>query len=764
MPQINNPQLISASGPQFPALPTLAERIDFVLGFLRRRYLIILVCLLLSLPVAGVYLYTTPPTYTASAVMMIETRKGPLESLLAITPFDPVWIESQVGVLKSQSVAAYVVKQLRLADDRQFLRPEGGLPDKLFASLGWGPSEPKSEAERVGEAIGTVLGGLDVKRVGQSYMMRIDFRSQNPEHAIKVANAMIEGYIFDQLNAKYQANRRGGDWLQERLQTLREQAAAAERAVLEFKAKNNIVAIGPTLMNEKQLSEISGQLAMARSQTSDLQIRLNRIRAVREAYQQDKPAAAADESVTEAMSNGIISGLRTQYLSLVNREADWSVRYGKNHAAVANLRNQIRDLRRSIHDELGRIEETAKSEYDIAKKRQDELDKALATLISQSSETNQAKITLFSLEAAAQSYRKLYDNFLQRHTETLQQQTFPVSDARSISPASVRQTAPKPALVWTLTIFAGAMLGVGLGAFREIMDRRFRTGEQVRSVLATECLALVPLLTERRKRVGSGRQSLALLSSVADGIAPRSICSAPEIMRTVADSPLSPYAEAIRSIKLTVDQNGNREAQYSSKVIGLTSCLPSEGKSTLAAAMAALIAQSGDRVILLDCDLRHPSLTRALAPKASAGFLDVIAGKIDLEDAVWNDPITNMTFLPAGATSDVSAADILASDAAKQLFGMLQIKFDYVIVDLAPLGVGVDVRATSGLINSYVLVIEWGATKIDAVQKALRNAPNVQANIVGAVLNKVNMAVVKRYDNYGASYRYGQPPPAGSMN
>jgi succinoglycan biosynthesis transport protein ExoP len=755
VPQIDNPQLISANGPQFPALPTLAERIDFVLGFLRRRYLIILVCLLLSLPVAGVYLYTTPPTYTASAVMMIETRKGPLESLLAITPFDPVWIESQVGVLKSQSVAAYVVKHLRLADDRQFLRPEGGLPDKLFASLGWGPSEPKSEAERVGEAIGTVLGGLDVKRVGQSYMMRIDFRSQNPEHAVKVANAMIEGYIFDQLNAKYQANRRGGDWLQERLQTLREQAAAAERAVLEFKAKNNIVAVGPTLMNEKQLSEISGQLAMARSQTSDLQIRLNRIRAVREAYQQEKPAAAADESITEAMSNGIISGLRTQYLSLVNREADWSVRYGKNHTAVANLRNQIRDLRRSIHDELGRIEETAKSEGEIAKKRQDDLDKALVTLISQSSETNQAKVTLFSLEAAAQSYRKLYDNFLQRHTETLQQQTFPISDARSISPASVRQTAPKPAVVWTLTIFAGGMLGVGLGAFREIMDRRFRTGEQVRSVLATECLALVPLLTEGQMRVGS----------VADRIAPRSICSAPKIMRTVAESPLSPYAEAIRSIKLTVDQNSNRAAQqYSSKVIGLTSCLPSEGKSTLAAAMAALIAQRGDRVILLDCDLRHPSLSRALAPDASAGFLDVIAGKIELEDAVWNDPITNMAFLPAGATSDVSAADILASDAAKQLFGMLQIKFDYVIVDLAPLGVGVDVRATSGLIDSYILVIEWGATKIDSVQKALRDAPNVQANIVGAVLNKVNMAVMKRYVNYGASYHYGQPPGRGAVN
>ena len=424
-----------------------------------------------------------------------------------------------------------------------------------------------------------------------------------------------------------------------------------------------------------------------------------------------------------------------------------------------NLRNQIRDIRRSIRDELGRIEETSKSEYEIAKKRQDELEKGLATLISQSTQTNQAQVALFSLEAAAQSYRKLYDNFLQRHTETVQQQSFPISDARAVSPASVSKIGPRTLQVWIVTIFAGGMLGVGLGAFREIMDRKFRTSEQVRTVLATECLAMVPLVTEDRKRVFSGRRSLAALPSAAERIAPRSICSAPKIMRTVIDLPSSLYADAIRSIKLTVDQNS--EAKFT-KVIGLTSCLASEGKSTLAAAMAALIAQGGDRVILLDCDLRHPSLSRALAPDASAGFLDVVAGKIDLAAAVWNDQTTNMAFLPVGANAGVpNAAEILASEAAKSLFDILQIKYDYVIVDLPPLVAGVDVRATSGLIDSYVMVIEWGATKIDAVQYALRNAPSVRANIVGAVLNKVDLAAMKRYDSYGANYYYGQPRKAG---
>jgi succinoglycan biosynthesis transport protein ExoP len=518
---------------------------------------------------------------------------------------------------------------------------------------------------------------------------------------------------------------------------------------------------------------MSGQLATARAHASDVQARLERIQAVRQAYQQDQSATAVDETVSEAMSNAIISKLRTQYLDLMNREADWSVRYGKNHVAVVNLRNQIRDIRKSIRDELGRIEETHKSEFEIGKKRQEELEQGLAALVSQSTETNQAQVALFSLESAAQSYRKLYDSFLQQHTESVQQQSFPISDARSISPASVRQTGPLTFRAWMITIFAGGMLGVGFGVLREIMDRGFRTREQIQSILGTECLALVPLLTDGSSKsvfrflrdkqsthVYRDKQSVAVQSrsrgivpiSIVDRMASRKLRPASKVWRTIVDAPSSPYADAIRSIKLALDL---RSEAASSKVIGLTSCLPSEGKSSIAAAMAMLIAQGGARVILVDCDVRNPSLTRALASDASVGFLDVVDRNVALADAVWSDPTTNMAFLPAGANLPLpNSTEILASDAAKSLFVALQIKYDYVIVDLAPLVAAVDVRASSRFIDSYLLVIEWGSTKTDAVQYALRNAPGVQENIVGTVLNKVDMAVMGRYDSYGANYYY----------
>jgi polysaccharide biosynthesis transport protein len=755
-------------GPE-PAAPTLGAQIDIVTGFLRRRYLLILTGLLLSVPLGALYLHITPASYTASAVMMIEPRKSALDSLVSSAIPDAAWIDSQSIALKSANVASHVVKQLRLADDSEFVRSGVWWFDKLLARLGWGEDpDPKTEAERVGAAISAFNNGLDIRRIGQSYMMRIDFRSPNREQATRIANAVIDAYIFDQLNGKYQAYRRAGDWLQERLQALREQAAAAERAVIEFKSKNNIVAAGGALMNEKELTDISTGSVSARVNASELQNRLERIRAVRNAYQQDKPTSAEqDETVSEAMNSGIITKLRTQYLDLVNREADWSARYGKNHNAVVNLRNQIKDIRRSIYDELGRIEETVKSDYEIAKKRQADFDNSLTKLISQSTETNQAQITLFTLDAAAKSYRRLYDNFLQRYTESVQQQTFPVTEARQISAASATKTAPKRAQVWMVTVIAGGLIGAGLGALREITDRRFRSREQVQSVLATECLALVPLLADNsRKRIFSSRKALTLQSrrdekfAIARPVATRDICSIPKIMQTVIDAPSCPYVEAIRAIKLTIDLN----SQANTKMIGLTSCQPSEGKSTVAVAMATLIAQSGVRVILVDCDLRHSSISRLLAPDASAGFLDVVAGTADLADVVWVDPTTQMEFLPVGASVS-NATEILASRASKSLFDSLKIKYDYVIVDLAPLVANMDVRATAGLIDSYLLVIEWGATKIDAVQYALRNAPAVHANIIGAVLNKVDIAAMRRYDRHGADgYYYGQPRRAKAVN
>lgn len=214
--------------------------------------------------------------------------------------------------------------------------------------------------------------------------------------------------------------------------------------------------------------------------------------------------------------------------------------------------------------------------------------------------------------------------------------------------------------------------------------------------------------------------------------------------------PLSRFAESIRSIKLGIELSA---LQSPNKVIGVTSSLPHEGKSTIAASLAQIIAQAGKSVILIDCDLRNPSLSRALAPNAASGLLEVISNTQPIEEIVWKEPKTNMVFLPAVKRLPLlHTSEILMTEHMRKLFERLRSTYDYVIVDLPPLSPIVDVRATAPLVDCFILVVEWAKTKMDVVQHALHTAPNVYENLVGVVLNKTDIKSLARYDYYTSDY------------
>ena len=213
---------------------------------------------------------------------------------------------------------------------------------------------------------------------------------------------------------------------------------------------------------------------------------------------------------------------------------------------------------------------------------------------------------------------------------------------------------------------------------------------------------------------------------------------------TTIDAPLSRYTEAIRSIKLANDLSG---AVKNNRVVGFTSSLPNEGKSTIAFSLAQLMSQVGARIILVDCDLRNPSLTREFAPHAKVGLIDVMAGRLRSKK-------------PFGKTRQQSchscqyivskfrvahSSEVLSSAPVRKLFEQLRESYDYVVVDLPPLAPIVDVRAATHLVDSFVFVIEWGRTKIDVVEHALGHAPGVYDNLLGVVLNKVDMNIFGRY-------------------
>ena len=293
------------------------------------------------------------------------------------------------------------------------------------------------------------------------------------------------------------------------------------------------------------------------------------------------------------------------------------------------------------------------------------------------------------------------------------------------------------------------MFGVGIGVFRQMTDRVFRTTDQVEAALHTECISIVPCV-KRRTRSGLG---------VVSGRA--SVFSRRGIMWDTIDAPFSRYAEAIRAIKFAVDSNGDAMA---SKVIGVTSSLPNEGKSTIAGSLALLAADAGAKVILVDCDLRNPQLSSRLAPNAKFGLLNVIAGDKSIEQAVITDASTGLAFLPTGRSSKerahskdrANSNEILSCEAVRKVFEQFREKYEYIVVDLSPIAPIVDVRSTTRFIDSYVLAVEWGCTKVNLVEHALKQASGIYAKLIGVVLNKTPIASLGQYQGHLNDYYTGK--------
>jgi succinoglycan biosynthesis transport protein ExoP len=772
MLQINKSRLVPEQATAASEFVSPAELYAAVAGFVRRQFRVIAFVLLLSLALGAAYLFTAPARYTAHAVLVIDTHKTQFsqQSPLGDLPIDSATIDTQIEILKSENIAQSVIKQLHLTEDPEFVSPPAGVIGTsigiITSALTFStPSLPRpgegasSEFQLMRGALGTFQSKLSVARLGLTYAIAIDYQSFSPDRAAQVANAVADGYVVDELEAKYQTTRRAAAWLQDRLKELREESSKAERAVVDYKAKNNIVDTGGRLMNEQQLAELSSNLIQARAQTSEAKARLERVQQILSTDDLD-PAGSAAATVTDTLHNEVITKLRQQYLDYSAKVSDWTTRYGASHLAVVNLRNQMRELRRSILDELRRIAETYKSDYEISKTREDSVQKSLDQIVSESQTTNEAQIVLHDLESSAQSYRALYDNFLQRYMESVQQQSFPISEARLITQAAPPQgkSAPRISLVLMLAGVGGLILGAGIGVLRDISDRVFRTTGQVEERLQADCISVVPLVKGGMSSVNDAPKTFRppdpQVTELAPFADPAIISRDQSMLWTIVDSPFSRFAESIRAIKVATDLSNVVKAN---RVIGITSSLPNEGKSTIATALAELISHGGGRALLVDCDLRNPSLSRKLTPHATAGLLDLIAGKALPDEVVCTEPVTGLAFLPAVVHTRLAhTSEILASEATRQVFEKLREAYDYIIVDLSPLAPVVDVRAMTHLVDSFVFVVEWGRTKIDIAQHALGGARGVYENLLGIVLNKANMDTFGRYERYRGNYYYNR--------
>lgn len=724
------------------------DMIGFALGLLRRQYVVIAAATALAVAAAFAYVRYTPPTYTAPTQILLNNPKAQSvqqESPLAEPALDLTEIETQIQLLKSSATAIAVIKQLNLEADPDLNSPG---PFAWLQRIVRGrnappPGEGHADDEPTEGLIYAFLDRLQAHRVGYSNIIEISYSSSSAARAAKIVNTVANAYIKEQLNAKLAAGRSATDWLQDRLREIGDQARTEERAVDTYKIEHNMVSSGGKPIDEQQVADFNTRIVAARAQTSDALARLNRYEALLRA---DSAAAPSAEmmggAVTDALSSPIINSLRTEFLELQRRDSEWTAKYGETHLAVKELRIRMRELGNSIRNEVRRLADASRNDYELAQKRQQEMEKLLSDVVTTSRSTNSAEIALREMESRAKGYRNLYDTYQQRFVGAVQQGSFPISQARVIYPALPpdSKSKPKSALILALGAFGGLAFGVAMGLMRELADRVFRTPAQVEKELSLPCFSVVP----RMPATGKPRTPRRDDRQADADCHQRLVSTLHSVDSTVVGMPFSRFAETIRSAKIGIDLNPTRT---SNKVIGVTSSLPDEGKTTIAASLARLIAHSGRSVIIIDCDLRHPSLSNQLAPNAPFGLVEVIRGARPLEDAIWRDPKTNFAFLPAVRRRPLfHTSEMLASEATRRLFDQLRDAFDYVIVDLPPLAPVADARATASFVDCHLLVIEWGRTKIDVVKHALHHAPNVYENMVGAVLNKTDINRMRHYD------------------
>jgi polysaccharide biosynthesis transport protein len=720
------------------------------LEFLGRQWRVILLGLVPALAAAVFFLAMATPRYTATAQMFISPQQAVPQAVA--TQLDAtsaaVFVEDQLEVLKSETLAERVVRNLELWKDREFVgdpKPEQGASGpsgwirQLMRTVGLaGPdSGPPTEDDLVGSAVDTFTRKLKVRRVGLTSVVNVSFESNTPDKAIRIANGVVDAYTEVELEAKVLVAQRATALLQDRINVLRDQAMKAAQAVEEFKIKNGLVGTGRTSLEEQQLAQLSSQLLNSHSAAAEAKARLERVTGVIEA------GGVPDAGIADVLRNETLSRLRQQYQELQTREADWTGKYGADYGPAASLREQIEQIRKNIQTELRRSQEIAQSEYDIARRNEQMLQSSVDDLVKKQEKSNQAQVKMRELESNAQVTMNLYNSFQQQYMDTSQRQQMPFGNARLLTAAkSADKTYPVPSLVLGSAVIAGLMLGLAAGVARELFDPSFRTTAQVNAIVRREVLGILPAEKSRRLPRPSAHPSFAFSERRGRS----------QLMDVVLRAPFSRFTETIRRIKVAVELGVHGKSK---RVIGVVSALPQEGKTTVAMNLALLLTQSSKKVLAIDADLRHPTLTSAVEfglEFTPSPLEDILARKVPVEKAIYTDIATGLNILPAMTLNASHPTDLISSPEMSQLIADLRQHYDYIVLDFPPIGPTVDAKAASHLVDAFIFVLRWGHTPRGVVANALGSARPILDKLIGVVINRVDLSAFQRIEGAGAEY------------
>ena len=715
----------------------------------RRRRIVIGTVVTLTVLALIVTLQLTP-RYTATVSVMIEPRTSrvvDVEAVLSGLPPDTETINSEIEVLRSRQLARRVVKRLGLDEDPEFnpalrksslwsritkLDFRGILPSRMIG----GEADPTADRDPVtGKAaisdekseieaaavVDAFLESVSVRAVLRSWVIEISVDSTIPKKSERIANTVADFYIVEQLEAKFEATRVATKWLSGRLSNLRGQLEISERAVERYRNQAGIIeGRNSVTVAMQQLSEINTQLVLARSRSAEAVARLQQVERLI-AKRKDV------SSVAQVLSSSLIQRLLEQESDLIRRRAEMSSEFGPKHPRMINVQAETRDLRRKIGVEVNKIVLGLRNEVEVAKARESSLAATLAGLEVRMGVLNQSQVQLRALERDSEANQALYETFLARFKEMSGQNELQAPDARIISRASIptARSAPRVKLIVGLVFVFSLIIGFSLVFVVEQLDTGFRSMEQIEQLTKVAALGLVPLVKAKKNE---------------------------SVTRLILDHPISSYAESIRNLFVGLMLSN---VDKPPKIVLVTSSMPDEGKSAITLSLARTIALSGRKVVVIDCDLRRPSVHIALGLARTPGLVELLAKRAKLDEIIQKDEASGADVITAGEHVS-NSIDLVSSEQLKRLLANLGQTYDLVILDSPPILAVTDARVLSSAVDKTIFVVRWEKTRREAVALGLRQIELSGGSIAGVVLSRVDIRKHAGYSFADSGYYHGK--------
>jgi succinoglycan biosynthesis transport protein ExoP len=676
-------------------------------------------------------LLSFPPQYEAVSKVVIVPDEPIVEvrSMIAPLSTESQAIESEIEIIKSKLLVGPVIQEIGFRRHLAAPSPPSrlelwlGLPPAMFVAIReWLAAATATGEPTDDKVFRAFYDKLDVSRVPNTSVIAIGFQATDPVLAASAANQLVQSYVESQVEAKRAGRTEAIKLLAARLHELRGQVDASDQAVERFRTEQGLVKSASTELINQQLSEQILQLAIARVQQVTVEERLTQLEALR---------ADGARELYDLLGAPAVQHLRGEVLQLQRDRARQSQEFGPKHPIMDRLDADLREANSRLSGEVNNALQAVHSEATMAAGRIRELELTIATLKKEMADVNAKEYTLRRLEAEAAINRSLHDAIVNRMREA-EDAVFERADARIVDQAVV---PTEPASTNNKIIFGLALIGafclssaVAFGV--EFLNGGFRTEEELAGSLGQPVLAAVPCVSTRTRRAASGaREAISLYGSA--------------------------YIEAFHRLQTSLELVGAGPVTAKAPTLLVTSAIPGEGKSTIVSGLARLAAGMGVRVLVVDCDLRRPSVHAHFGIDNHEGLstckLDQSGGRSGLRQPLGNglvrvDRSSGVHVIPAGPITP-NPQRLLRSSLLPRILMAERSAHDLILIDSSPVLAVADPLVVGQLCDTVLLVVKWSSTPQRLVERAVARIAAGGLRVAGCVFNHVAQSA-HRADKY----------------